>query len=126
MLKLRPNQFLPCFGFSPNYNKCFFRLVFTCFILSSASKYYLLQIYYFLGFNCSSLSILVEINCKKLVRTGLDKLIHHIFEENEYNQLVRPVDTKTGLTHVSTELKFLQIDVVFFCVFLLIISDKNT
>jgi hypothetical protein len=50
---------------------------------------------------------------------GLEKLIYHIFEENEYNQLVRPVDIKTGLTLVSTELKFLQIDVVTFFFFLL-------
>ena len=52
--------------------------------------------------------------CKTLVRSGLEKLIYQIFEVNEYNQLVRPVDAKTGLTIVSTELKFLQIDVVTF------------
>jgi hypothetical protein len=63
-------------------------------------------------FICSFLFIVT--NSKQLVRTGLEKLIHHIFIENEYNQLVRPVDIKTGLTVVSTELKFLQIDVVIF------------
>jgi hypothetical protein len=33
-----------------------------------------------------------------------------IFDKNSYNQLVRPIDNKTGLTYVSTELKLLGID----------------
>ena len=44
--------------------------------------------------------------------SGLEKLIDQIFVRNKYNQLVRPVDKKTGLTLVETELKLLQIDLV--------------
>ena len=44
--------------------------------------------------------------------TGLEKLIHHIFNENDYNPLVRPASELTGLTEVSTELKILQINLV--------------
>ncbi len=31
---------------------------------------------------------------------GLERLIDHIFDKNGYNQLVRPVDYKTGITTV--------------------------
>ncbi len=44
--------------------------------------------------------------------SGIEKLIHNIFTQDAYNQLVRPVDEKTGLTVVSTELKIHQIDIV--------------
>lgn len=46
--------------------------------------------------------------------TGLERLIDKIFKANRYNQLVRPVDKKSGLTFVATELKVLQIDLVGF------------
>lgn len=41
---------------------------------------------------------------------GLEKLIDKIFEMEGYNELVRPVNNLTGLTHVRTELKLLGID----------------
>ena len=44
--------------------------------------------------------------------TGLEKLVYEIFDINSYNRLVRPVDKKTGLTEILTELKLLQIDLV--------------
>jgi len=43
---------------------------------------------------------------------GLEKLIDTIFNQNAYNQLVRPTDPESGLTIVFTELKLLQIDLV--------------
>lgn len=43
---------------------------------------------------------------------GIEKLMHNIFVEASYNSLVRPVDKKTGLTNINTELKLLQIDLV--------------
>lgn len=52
--------------------------------------------------------------------TGLERLIDQIFTTDSYNQLVRPADQETGLTVVSTELKLLQIDLVFIINYLLI------
>ena len=95
MFKLQQSKICSSFivFFTISY-KCIFRIIFVCSFL------------------------FIVTNSKQLVRTGLEKLIHHIFIENEYNQLVRPVDIKTGLTVVSTELKFLQIDVVILDLFL--------
>ena len=59
-----------------------------------------------------------EINGEKILQsnrrslTGLEKLVYEIFDINSYNRLVRPVDKKTGLTEILTELKLLQIDLV--------------
>jgi hypothetical protein len=39
----------------------------------------------------------------------LDKLFIKIFESEHYNRMLRPHDIN-GFTHVSTELKLLQID----------------
>ena len=44
--------------------------------------------------------------------TGLEKLVNHVFVENEYNPLVRPLSFTTGKTEVSTELKILQLNLV--------------
>ena len=49
---------------------------------------------------------------QKIEKRGLEKLVYHIFVANGYNELVRPTDNQTGLTHVSTELKLLGIDLV--------------
>jgi hypothetical protein len=47
------------------------------------------------------------VKCRESV--GLEKLIHDVFEINNYNNLVRPTQANTGLTLVETELKLLQI-----------------
>lgn len=52
--------------------------------------------------------IFVPCECRQL--TGLERLFDKIFVQNSYNVLVRPVDTITGLTHVNTEIKLLQIN----------------
>ena len=49
-------------------------------------------------------------NCREMV--GLEKLLEKVFVNDSYNKLVRPVETKTGITHINTELKILQINVV--------------
>jgi hypothetical protein len=49
--------------------------------------------------------------CDRLL-SGLEMLMNEIFTINQYNQLVRPVD-KNSMTTVLTELKLLQIDLVF-------------
>ena len=43
--------------------------------------------------------------------SGMEKLFHQIFVLDEYSNLVRPLD-KDSVTHVQTELKLLQIDLV--------------
>lgn len=43
--------------------------------------------------------------------TGLERLFYHIFSTEEYANLVRP-STSDSLTHIQTELKLLQIDLV--------------
>lgn len=45
--------------------------------------------------------------------SGVEGLFHKIFYLRKYNNLVRPFDKKTGLTNVVTELKLLQIDLVY-------------
>ena len=44
-------------------------------------------------------------------RDGLQKLLENIFIHKKYNSLVRPFETDDR-THVRTELKLLQIDLV--------------
>ena len=44
--------------------------------------------------------------------TGIENLFYKIFREKSYNNLVRPRDKRTGLTHLQTELKLLQLDLV--------------
>ena len=54
--------------------------------------------------------------------TGLERLFNHIFNIEDYVNIVRPTSADS-LTHISTELKLLQIDLVinfnlklkFFC-----------
>lgn len=43
---------------------------------------------------------------------GIEKLLYDIFHVKSYNKFVRPTDNVTGLTHVQTQLKLLQIDLV--------------
>ncbi len=44
--------------------------------------------------------------------TPMEKLIDKIYNQDEYDQMIRPSNKLTGLTHIETELKFLQIDLV--------------
>ena len=50
--------------------------------------------------------------------TPMEKLIDKIYNQDEYDQMIRPSNKLTGLTHIETELKFLQIDLVRLCIFL--------
>ena len=42
----------------------------------------------------------------------LEKLMNQIFVKAKYNRLVRPFNRTNGLTHITTELKLLQLDLV--------------
>jgi hypothetical protein len=42
---------------------------------------------------------------------GMERLFKRIFYDNNYNEIVRPVDNQS-ITYVETELKVLQIDLV--------------
>ncbi len=44
--------------------------------------------------------------------TAMEKLIDKIYNQDEYDQMIRPSSKLTGLTHIESELKFLQIDLV--------------
>jgi hypothetical protein len=72
------------------------------------------------------LLILITINLN-LVRnqlikknlTGLTKLFNKIFIQDDYNNMVRP-NNDNDITKIETELKLLQIDLVFIFNFLFI------
>ena len=51
-------------------------------------------------------------NTKNRKLVGLEKLLYEIFQAKTYNKFVRPTNNITGLTHVQTQLKLLQIDLV--------------
>ena len=50
--------------------------------------------------------------CLEESKTGLEQLFFQIFDKNNYNNLVRPINKETELTNILTELKLLQIDIV--------------
>ena len=52
---------------------------------------------------------------------GIEKLMHDIFTIKKYNTLVRPVDKNNNLTNIRTELKLLQIDLVYLNLFFYLI-----
>jgi hypothetical protein len=54
--------------------------------------------------------IRAEISKKNL--TGLTKLFNKIFVQDDYNNMVRP-NNDNDITKIETELKLLQIDLVF-------------
>lgn len=59
---------------------------------------------------CNKFSIKIDfINGKRT--SPLDRLFHKIFFEDEYSNMVRPIGVNK-ITHVKTELKLLQIDLV--------------
>jgi hypothetical protein len=43
-----------------------------------------------------------------------ERLFHRIFTQQRYNKMNRPSSTDDDITHVTTELKLLQIDIVIF------------
>ena len=66
-------------------------------------SYFIKKIFYF------SLDQVLIANGK--TPTGLEKLFNHIFNTEDYVNIVRPTSADS-LTHISTELKLLQIDLV--------------
>jgi hypothetical protein len=55
--------------------------------------------------------LIFVINAKNT--TGLERLFNHIFNIEDYVNIVRPTSADS-LTHISTELKLLQIDLVIY------------
>lgn len=43
---------------------------------------------------------------------NVEELLAYLYEENFYNQLIRPTESNSSLTILTTDLKILQIDLV--------------